>query len=167
MEALEKIVRKLTWRTSQLGQLALAGATFVIVANIIMRFFWKPLPGTVEIAEILGAVILSLGVAYCAFMKGHIAVGVLVDNLSKRKEAAVDIIVNLISLFFSGLLAWETLVYATRMMGRGYTTAHLQLPLYPVIYLVGFGFIMLTVVLLRDVVNSLLVILQKKGSEAE
>ncbi len=167
MEGLEKLVRKLTWRTSQLGQVALAGATFVIVANIIMREVWKPLPGTVEVAEILGAILLSLGVAYCAFMKGHIAVGVLVDKLSRRKEAVVEFIVNLISLLFTSLLAGETFVYATRMMGRGYTTAHLRLPLHPVIYLVGFGFVMLALVLLKDVINSALIILYKEGSESK
>ncbi len=165
MDFFDKFVRKLTLRTAYIGQAALAGVMFVIVANILLRRIWKPLPGTVEIVEILGAVLLALGVAYCAVTKGHIAVGVLVEKLSDRKEAVVESVTSFISLFFIGLLAWETMVYGSKMMEKGYTTAHLLIPLYPFIYLVGFGFIMLALVLLMDFVKSLMAIVILKGSE--
>lgn len=167
MDVLEKLIRGLTWKTAQIGQVALAGTMVIIVANIIMRQFWRPLAGTVEIVEILGAVLLALGVAHCAVKKGHIAVGVLVEKLSERKEAIVESAVNFIALIFVGLLAWETLVYGSKMMGRGYTTAHLLIPLYPFIYLVGFGFVMLTVVLLLEVIKCLVAAAVLKGSEEQ
>ncbi|MDO9574568.1 MAG: TRAP transporter small permease [Candidatus Contubernalis sp.] len=167
MESLEKLVRGLTWRTAQIAQVALAAVMFVIVANIILREFWRPLPGTVEIVEILGAVLLALGVANCAVKKGHIAVGVLVDKLSPRKEALVESAVNFVALIFISLLAWETLYYAGQMMRRGYSTAHLLIPLHPFIYLVGFGFVMLAVVLLLESVKCLVAFSTYKGSEEE
>ncbi len=167
MESLEKLVRGLTWRTAQIAQVALAAVMLVIVANIILREFWRPLPGTVEIVEILGAVLLALGVANCAVKKGHIAVGVLVDKLSPRKEALVESAVNFVALIFISLLAWQTIYYAGQMMRRGYTTAHLLISLYPFIYLVGFGFVMLAAVLLLESVKCLVAFSTFKGSEEE
>ena len=167
MEGLEKIIRALTWKTAQIGQVALAGVMFLIVANIIMRQIYRPIAGTVEIVEILGAVLLSMGVAYCAFKKGHIAVGFLVEKLSERKEAVVESVVNFIALIFVGMLAWETVVYGIKMMERGYTTGHLMIPLYPFIILVGFGFFMLAAVLLLEVIKCLVAAAVLKGSEKQ
>lgn len=167
MEGLEKFIQGLTWRTAQIGQIALAGVVFIIVGNIIMRQFWRPIAGTVEIVEILGAVLLAMGIAHCAVKKGHIAVGILVEKLSELKEALVESVTNFIAFIFISLLAWETLVYGAKMMERGYTTGHLLIPLYPFIFLVGIGFVMLAIVLLLEVIKCLIAVAVLKGSEKQ
>ncbi len=165
MDFISGFVKTLTTWTARVGQIALAAAMLIIVANIILREIWKPLPGTVEVVEIMGALLLSLGVAYCALDKGHIAVGLLVDKLPEFKEAVVELVVSSISFFFSSLLAWEMASYATSMMQRGYTTGHLLIPLYPFIYVVAFGFLMLALVLLRDILEAIRGIVLLKGRD--
>ncbi len=164
MEIFNKLVGVLTLRTAQVAQVALFIAMSVIVANVILREVWKPLPGSVELVEMSGAVLLGMGVAYTAMMKGHIAVGVLVDRFSPRIQAFVDLVVSTVALIFSFVLAREIFSYATTMMERGYTTGHLELPMAPSIYLVAFGFIMLTLVLFRDLLNAAVIVI--KGSES-
>ncbi|MEW5921118.1 MAG: TRAP transporter small permease [Bacillota bacterium] len=165
MNFFERFVRTLTWRTAQVGQVALAAAMFIIVANVISRIPWKPVPGTVEIVEMAGAVLLGMGVAYTAAMKGHIMVGVLVEKFSPRIQAIVDVFTHVLALYFTYILARETIVYAARMMARGYVTANLLLPVYPAIYLVAFGFIMLALVVFKDLLKA--AIMAVKGSEKE
>lgn len=162
MDFFDRLVQALTWWTAQVGQIILAASMTIIVANILSRLVWKPVPGTVEIVELFGAVMLAMGIAYCAVKKGHIQVDVLVERFSPRVQAAIDVITNSIALFFSGFLAWETIVFATRMMHRGYVTAHLQLPIYPSIYLVAFGFFMLSLVLLSNLIRSVISIARKR-----
>ncbi|RJX27833.1 MAG: TRAP transporter small permease [Dethiobacter sp.] len=164
MGILDKFVRMITWRTAQIGQAALAAVMLLIVANIFSRIPWKPVPGTVELTEILGAVLLTTGVAYTQLMKGHIFVGVLVEKFPPRLQGVVDTIVSAISLFFAGLLAKETIAFGAKMAQRGWATADLLIPIYPVIYLVAFGFLMLAVVLLKDLIKAIMMII--KGSEA-
>jgi TRAP-type C4-dicarboxylate transport system permease small subunit len=159
----DRFVHALTLRTAQAAQLVLAFVMFIIVGNVISRIWWKPIPGTVELVEMSGAVLLALAVAYTAIMKGHIMVGVLVDRFPPRMQAAADIVVNTIALVFSFLLARETYVFGARMMQRGYTTGHLLLPIAPSIYLVAFGFTMLTLVLFRDLLKAVVAV--TKGSE--
>ncbi len=163
MQLFEKFVSALTLRTAQAAQLVLAFVMLIIVANVISRRIFVPIPGTVEIVEMSGAVLLALAVAYTAIMKGHIMVGVLVERLPPRIQAAIDIVVSGIALVFSFVLARETFIFAGRMMERGYTTGHLRLPIAPSIYLVAFGFAMLALVLFRDLLKA--VISVAKGSE--
>ncbi len=159
----ERFVNMLATRTSQLAQVALVFAMAIIVANVVLRIPWRPVPGTVELVEISGAILLSLGIAYTAMMKGHIAVGILVEKLPERIQAIIDFIINTIALLFSCILAWEVFSYAASSMQRGYTTGHLNLPLAPYIYLVGFGLSMLALVLLKDMLKAL--VLAVKGCE--
>lgn len=159
----DRFVQALTLRTAQVAQLVLAFIMFIIVANVISRRLGYPVPGTVEIVEMSGAVLLALAVAYTAIMNGHIMVGVLVERFPPRLQAAVDVIVNAIAFVFSFLLARETLVFAGKMLQRNYTTGHLHLPVAPSIYLVAFGFAMLALVLLRDLLKAIITVI--KGSE--
>ena len=163
MNTFDRFIRALTWRTSQVGQIALAFAMFIIVANVILRIPWKPVPGTVELVELSGAVLYGMGIAYCAVLKGHIMVGVLVDRFPLRIQAIVDTIMTVIALFATFLLSRELFVFAGRMMTRGYTTTNLQLPVYPAIYLVALGFIILALVLLKDLLKAAIIVI--KGSD--
>ena len=150
----EKFVHNLTLRTAQAAQLAMVLAMLIIVANIILRIPWKPLSGTVELVEMTGAILLALGVAYTAMTKGHIMVGILVDRFPPRVQGIVDLVITSIALFFSFLLARELLFYAISMMEKGYETGHLKIPLAPSIFIVSFGFMMLALVLLLDLIKA-------------
>lgn len=160
----ERFVQGLTWRTAQVAQIALFISMAIIMVNIFMRIPWQPLPGTVEIVEMTGAVLLALGVAYTAIMKGHIMVGVLVERFSARVQAAIEIFVSIVSLIFTYLLAREILFFAISSMQRGYTTGHLYWPIAPAIYIVAFGFIMLALVLILDLLKAVILITKRSES---
>lgn len=159
----ERIIENISRRISQLGQVALVLVMLLIVTNVILRLPWRPLPGTVEMVELLGTILLGLGIAYCQQKKSHIFVSVLVDRFPLRVQALVDAVTGLLALFFTSLVARQLFIYGTRMLERGYTTGHLNIPVYPFIYLVGVGFIILALVLLKDLINT--VILFTKGKE--
>ena len=165
MNTFDKIVSALTLRTAQAAQFVLALVMLIIVVNVISRKLWQPVPGTVELVEMSGAVLLALAVAYTAITKSHIMVGILVERFPPRIQAAVGIVVNTIALFFSFLLARETFFFAGKMMQGGNTTGQLFIPIAPAIYIVAFGFAMLTLVLLRDVIENLITV--AKGSETK
>lgn len=151
----ERFVRSLTWCTAQGAQVALVFTMAIIVTNVILRIPWKPVPGTFELVEMSGAVLLALGVAYTAMLKGHISVGIFVDKMPPRARGVVDFVMNTIALIFTFILSRELFFYASRMMDQGLITGHLGLPIAPSIYLVAIGFIMLALVLLRDLLGAL------------
>ena len=165
IDALERFVRALTWRTAQAAQLAMVFLMMITVINVIIRVPWRPIGGTVELVEMAGAIMLSLGIAYTAIVKGHIMVGVLVERFPKRVQGFVEIVVSSISLFFSLLLAREITSYGLRMMERGYMTGHLGVPIAPSILLTAFGFVMLSLVLLLDLIKAVIIVTKGRKQE--
>ncbi len=165
MVRLEKIVHYMAMRTAQLSQIALVLVMLLIVANIIMRAWWKPLTGSYELVEILGAVILSMGVAYCAVNRGHVTVSLLVDSLPPRVQGVVEVITNAISLVFISLISWGLLQYASNVQRRNLSTSSLDIPLYPVFYLVAFGMIMLALIVLLDMIKNTLNVFRGRNQE--
>jgi TRAP-type C4-dicarboxylate transport system permease small subunit len=150
MKRLDNIVKQLTMRTAQAAQVVLVFVTCLVVLNVITRIRWNPVPGTVELVEMSGAVMLALSIAYTAYRKGHIAVSILVEKFRPSVRRVIEIFVSAVALFFTSVLTVEIFRFGTRMLQRGYVTGHLQFPIAPAIYLVAFGFLMLALVLLRD-----------------
>lgn len=152
-------------KTSQLAQAALVLVMLVIVANILVRIWWKPLPGSYELVEILGALILSMGLAYCARTRGHVTVTLVADKLSPGKQAVLDSIIHLISCLFISAVGWGLIQSAFKAQQRSLETSTLGLPLYPVHYLVAAGVFMLALTALLDFLKSSLLILKKGISD--
>lgn len=156
MDYLERIVRSLSWGIATIAQVALALMMFLVVGNVLLRLVWRPIPGTFEMVVILGAMTISMAVAYCAVMRGHVAIGVLVERFSPRIQAVIDSITSLISMIVIGAVSWQMLIFATRMWQKGYATADLGIPNHPFIYGATFGLGALCLVLLVELCKSLL-----------
>lgn len=154
MRELEKFTGRITALFSLLAQFALAAVMFLIVANIIFRRFVAPIPGTVEIVELGGALILGSSIACCLYNGGHIFVDVLVQRLPEKHQKFVDFLGNLFMLILNGLIAWQMYIYGARMLSRGIVTGHLEIPTGPVIYVIAIGFLMMAMVNLTHVLNS-------------
>lgn len=165
MEGLEQFVYWMTQRLSKVAQTALFLIMLIILANIIMRYFWAPIKGTYEIVEVLGALFLSLGAAYCAVTRSNIAVDFAVEMLSPKKQTLVDIGTNLISFLFIAFISWGVLEYAGTVYQRGRETAALGLPLFPVYYLVSLGMFLLALVVLTELIRLILVLALKGGKK--
>ena len=162
MDNLEKIIHWMARRTSQLAQLALVMVMLVIVANILMRIWWKPMPGSYELVEILGAVILSMGIAYCAVARGHVTVSLLMEKLPQRVQAVVDIIVSLISFTFISAIGWGLLKYAKMTFDRGLETSTLSVPLYPIYFLVASGMVMLALTAFSELLKAIVILFRQR-----
>lgn len=167
LDIFERFIRTLSRWTAQIAQLALVAAMMIIVANIILRGLGRPLGGTFELVEMTGAVLLALSVGHTALVRGHIAVGVLVERFSPRLQAVVDIIVSTTALYFVSLLTKEMFVYAGKSAARNWSTGHLMIPLAPSIYVVAFGFAVLALVLLLDLLKAVISLLNHQTIKPE
>lgn len=156
MRQFERAIDFLCAKMVQAGEIATVFVAFMLVANILTRVLWKfPLPGTVELTEIAGAVLLAGGVAYCQRVKGHVSVEVFVEKLPLRAQAILSALVTFIAILATVSLARGTFSYASRMAQSKYMTADLHIPVYPVIYFVAACFALLTIVLCLDFINAI------------
>lgn len=120
-----------------------AGAVVIMMAltsaDVVMRFFRHPIPGTYEIVGLLGAVAASFSLAYTTVKKGHIAVEFVVQKMPRRIQFAVDIFNNAIGCLLFGILAWQSALYALDLKTSGEVSLTLQMPIYPFVFGIAAG----------------------------
>lgn len=139
----------------RIGQGFLIAMFLLVCANILLRIIWQPIRGTFEIVELLGSVVVSCSIAYCALQKGHVAIGFIVERFSPRTQAIIDIVAGIISFGLFIIIVWQLGEYGTRMWRAGETSLLLGIPLYPFAYCAGFGCLLITIVILIDLSNAL------------
>lgn len=126
---------------------AVAGMVVLTCMDIILRLFRHPIPGTYEMVGFLGAVFAAFALGYTSVNRGHIAVDFLVQKLPARAQSLVDGINDSICAVFFGFLSHQCLVYAGDLKSVGEVSMTLQMPVYPFVYGIALGCLLLTLVL--------------------
>ena len=124
-------------------------------ADVVLRLFGKPIPGTYELVGFLGTVVVSFALAFTSMGKGHIAVEILVEKLPSRAQLAIEAFCNLIGALLFGVIAYQAILYALDFRKSGEVSATLQMPAYPFIFGIAIGCALLCLLLIADFIKSL------------
>lgn len=162
MNAFEKVLRFITEKMAWVAMIAILACVAIVVTDVIRyQVVHKPLPGTHEVVELIASVILSMGIGYLTFVKGHVAVGILVDRLTPRVQAVFDLATGVIALGFTIWLTAGVAEMALRNYRYGWVTGVLEISRHPFMFLIAVSLALTCVVLVRDVIKSVMVI--RKG----
>ena len=100
---------------SFLRGLALAGGWVLVllmaytVIDVVLRYvFNQPFRGSLEITEFAMSVIVFLGIAYCGWLGGHVAVDIFERPLENPKLRFIPIVLTLVSAGLFAMIAWLT-----------------------------------------------------------
>jgi len=155
---IRSIGKTLDWAASMFNGLSAAAVVFIMLltcADVVLRFFGRPVPGAYELVGYSGAVIVAFALARTSVERGHIAVELLVDRLPGRPRSLVEAVGSLAGAVLFGLLTWQSRVYASDLMESGDVSLTLGMPTWPFVYAVGAGTALLTAVLLLDALRHL------------
>lgn len=151
--------KKISVATRLLNHLAMISVTVMMLltsADVIMRCFRHPIPGTYEIVGLLGALFVSFSLAHTSMERGHIAVDFVFQRLNTRTQRILEVLNTLISATMFGGIAWYSTLYAEDLRKVGEVSMTLQLPLYPFVYGIALGCAMLSLTLIIRGVESYL-----------
>ncbi|KAF0154868.1 MAG: tripartite ATP-independent periplasmic transporter DctQ [Syntrophaceae bacterium] len=124
-------------------------------ADVVLRLFGKPIPGTYEMVGLLGTIIVSFALAFTSMEKGHIAVEIFVEKLPQRAQFAIEAFTNFVSFLLFGLIAYQAYIYALDIKKSGEVSLTLQMPIYPFIFGMAVSFGLLCLLLIADFIKSL------------
>jgi len=131
---------------SYIGMACVVVMTFVTFAHSVGRYgFDAPIPGLVEISKILLIMAIFMISAYTMIEKGHIAVGLLIDRMSPRKQAIVDTVTFSIALVVSAIALWRTIVKGIYVIEQNPVSSVLRIPDGPFVMIVAFGWAILAI----------------------
>ena len=155
MAFLDQFVRLLSKHCDRIAQFGVVAMMLLAVGNILLRMVWKPIFGTYDIIEFIGAILVAFAIAYCAVQRGHIQVELVVARFPQQVQGIIGSITGFLSLGIFALITWQCLVLASDMRRVGEVSMSALLPFYPYIYGVGFGIALLCLVILVDLMQSL------------
>ena len=138
------------------------GMAFVILMMLLTTIhaagrylFGLPVPGLVELSSYMLVTMIFLTAPYTAMVKGHIAIGVLVDRFSPRTQAVIDILIYTLCLAISVIAAWQTFIRGEYIMKEGQVSTILSIPNAPFVFLVAIGWVLFSFAVLILILNSI------------
>ncbi|RJR50535.1 MAG: TRAP transporter small permease [Desulfobacteraceae bacterium] len=162
MDAFDKLLRLITEKMAWVAMFAIVACMALVVTDVLRyNAIGEPIPGTHEVVELIASVILSMGIGYLTFVRGHVSVGLVVDMFRPRVQAFFDLVTGVIALGFTVWLTWGVFEMAIRNSRYGWVTGVLEIPRHPFMFLIAFSLALACVVLVRDVVRAVMVI--RKG----
>jgi TRAP-type C4-dicarboxylate transport system permease small subunit len=131
------LVKVLTWIASG----ALGILILFVVANVLSRFlFKKPLPGTIEVIELVAVVIVFFSVAYTESKRAHIYVELVVSRLRRRTQAVLASMMYFLAAIFFAIMAWRSSVLAwSYLFPTARETYVLSIPIAPFLFVIALG----------------------------
>ncbi len=85
------------------------------------------------------SIMTYLGLAYCGYRGGHVVIELLYDKLPPSARRALNRITNLAGCALFGLISWRTAVQSIDVREMGEASQMMEIPLFPLYYLVAFG----------------------------
>jgi TRAP-type C4-dicarboxylate transport system permease small subunit len=139
--------------------LALAGGWVLMllmgytVLDVVLRYvFNQPFSGSLELTEFAMSAIVFLGIAYCGWVGGHVAVDILERPLENPRMRFVNVLLPLIGAVLFAAIAYLSAVEALTSMHR--VSNMMRWPHWPFQLTVAFGSAMYAIVLLIQTVQA-------------
>lgn len=167
MDAFEKVLRFVTEKMAWVSMFAILACVALVMTDVVRYgVTGEPIPGAHEMVELIASVILSMGIGYLTFVRGHVAVGILVDTFRPRVQAVYDLVGGVVSLGFTIWLTAGLYEMAMRNFSYGWVTGVLEIPRAPFMFLIALSLALTCVVLVRDVIRAVMVIRKGGGDGA-
>ena len=150
-----EVVLKINKGMQHVASVALTFIVLLTTTDVILRIFGKPVPGAVEIIAIAGGMVLAFTVPMTSWMRGHISVDFVLNWLPDRAKDALNVVTRCVGIFLFLLISWNSAKIGTGFMKGSEVSGTLQIPLYPVEYMLAACFLMLALVLFCDILKIL------------
>jgi len=162
IRSLNRIVNPLVRITSSVAAAILVAMMFLAAMDVLLRYiFNRPISGGMEMTEYMMVILVSLGLAYCGFVKGHVSVEVLTSRFSPKVQAILNSITYFLSFSFFSLITWQSIKYIRLMFESNLVSAALHIPTFPFIAMLSLGSLVFSLVLLVDFLDYLSKVVNK------
>ena len=150
----KKTVKLLSSFFNLLAAASLAAIIALTCLDVFMRYFLnRPIAATYDIVSLMGAVIAAFAMPYTMLMKGHVAVDLVVRNLSRKKQLAVETVTHIAGIILFLIMVWQCYVLASDMKAAGEVMPTILLPFYPIVYCMSACFSVLCLAILVNLLD--------------
>lgn len=153
MESLWIFLDKLQDYMKMVAAFFVVGMAAVTCSDVGLRvMFNSPIFGSEEIVSICSLLVMGFALPYSHKKNAHIGVKMLMRLFSKKTQSVVKVATNTLAVLLMSVISWRMVIFAGSMAKSGERSMNLQLPMYYFAYILGGGFIVFTIFILKDVI---------------
>lgn len=149
-----KLIRSVSTLCKYISAVTLFLMMLVITLSVILRTLDRPLLGDYIIVELLMVILVATGLAYTQQIKGHIAIGLLVDRFSKKRQEVLDIIAYFLTFLVCIFTSIVNLIVGINRFEDQRLLQIVNIPIYPFIFIVALGFLAWGLVALSQLIKT-------------
>ncbi len=153
MEGFLKTINGISRFLNAIAGISLTFLMLLTIADVILRGFKSPVPGTYEVVAFAGAVVIGFSLPLTSWMRGHIFVDFFILKFSQKVRDIFNIATRCLVVVLFFLIGWNMIKYAMDLQKSGEVSLTLQMPFYPVAYGVGVCCFVQCLVLICDIVK--------------
>jgi TRAP-type C4-dicarboxylate transport system permease small subunit len=151
MKGFLSVVKGICTFLNVIAGISLTFLMLLTIADVALRFFKMPIPGTYEMVAYSGAIVIGFSLPLTSWLRGHIFVDFLVLNFSKKVQNIFNLTTRCVVIALFLLLGWNLMKYGVDLFRSGEVTPTLRLPFYPIAYGVGLCCFMECLVMVCDI----------------
>jgi TRAP-type C4-dicarboxylate transport system permease small subunit len=130
----EKSVTGIASGFNMVASAALVLMMVLSCADIFGRYIFNhPITGAYDIVGLSGAVLTAFAMPYTMLKKGHVAVELLIQSLSRGTRLVIETFTHLLGISLFLVLVWQAILLSRDMKAAGEVTPTLLLPFYPIV----------------------------------
>jgi len=150
----EKAVTNLSSLFNMVASVSLVSIMLLTCLDVSMRYFFRrPIPGVYDLVSLLGAVLASFAMPFTMLQKGHVAVEILIQSLSRGKQLIIETLTHVLGILLFLVMVWQSVVLALDMKSAGEVTPTLLVPFYPILLCMAVCFFALCLAILVDLMH--------------
>lgn len=137
MAAIDRLVGRIALAMALLAGAVLVAVTLLTVASIAGRNLdflgLGPVPGDVELVQLLSAFAVTACLSWCQWRRGHVTVDIVLGRAGPRLNAVVDLVANILMTAAAAIIAWRLALGMLDKIGSGFmqeTTFILSIPIW-------------------------------------
>jgi len=151
MKIIWKVLQFISDALRLIGLGCLVGMMLLTCVDVIGRKFGHPVFGSVELVGFMATMAVAFALPYTHQAKAHIGVEVLVQMLSQKTQAVIELCTLLVGLALFSIVTWQMFLYADTIHKSGTVSMSLELPEHMIIYVVAVCFLIFSLVIVKDI----------------
>ncbi len=128
--ALDRLAERLATFFVIVGGVLLVAASALTVLSVIGSLALSPVPGEIEVVEILCGLAVFAFLPFCQLKRGHVGVDILISAFGKTAMNVSQLVGDLVITVLLSIVTWRLWVGLVDKFGNGETTALLIIPVW-------------------------------------
>lgn len=150
-----QIINSIAQKVSWIAYLAIAAMMVFVFYDVIARYFRHPTAGSNDIVQTLAMIAIPLAMSYTLVLRRHPVTSFFIEKAPRRAQEYILIITTFFSLVIFAFLVWQSFAYADRLKQHHEGTMTLGIPLYPQVYCLTLGSVLMCLVLITHFLEAL------------